>query len=261
MDRYVNLQNAANPNRPIAKFTFDRLRDVPLRGLQIRGGIQGQFPARDAVILAVLALFILSLACFNYVNIAISSAGRRLKEIGIRKVVGSTKLQIVGQFLGENLLLCWFALVVGITLCELFLVPAINEIGLPVSLNFLENVRLWIFFSGLLMFTGLVAGAYPAFFMSTFQPARIFQGSHKLGGNKRFTSLLLTIQYIISFILIATGVAVTQNAEWQRNRDWGYDQTQIIVLPFPDNHRYSAYKDAIQGHINIQQTAGSLDHI
>lgn len=76
MDRYVNLQNAANPNRPIAKFTFDRLRDVPLRGLQIRGGIQGRFPARDDVILAVLALFILSLACFNYVNIAISSAGR-----------------------------------------------------------------------------------------------------------------------------------------------------------------------------------------
>ncbi len=261
MDRYVNLQNASKPNRPIAGLRFDLLRDVPLKGLHIRGGIQGRFPERDAVVLTVLALFILSLACFNYVNIAISSAGRRLKEIGIRKAVGSNKLQMVGQFLGENLLICAIALVVGVTLCESFLVPAINGVGLPVSLNFSGNLRLWIFFAGLLMVTGLVAGTYPAFFMSAFQPARIFRGSYKVGRKKRFTSFLLTIQYVISFILIATGVAVSQNAEWERNRDWGYNQKQTIVIPFADNQRYSVYKNAIREHADIQQMAGSLDHI
>ena len=116
-------------------------------------------------------LFLLSLSCFNFMNIATVSATRRLKEIGIRKVVGSNKFHLIKQILGENLLLCLIALVIGVALGELFFVPGFNNLYgvFNLEIDLFSNARLWGFLIAILIVTGIGAGAYPAFYISSFQ--------------------------------------------------------------------------------------------
>jgi len=184
MERYVKAQNAANIDRPIAAFTFDPLLNIAFNAHRVRQSISGASTPAERVLLLVLGALILALACFNFMNIALAAAGARLNEIGIRKVIGGVKRQLVIQFLSENLLVTFLALAVAIALAEIFFVPAFNALFsnvLELEFEPWSNARLGVFFLATVIVVGIGAGAYPAFYISAFQPVAILRGKQKLG--------------------------------------------------------------------------------
>ena len=140
----------------------------------------GLFPGlHPAAVIAplIMALMVLLIACFNFANTAISSAGKRLMEIGIRKMAGGVRRQLLVQFLIENYIICFLALLVGI-MGATFLVPAYGSLWeyMTIKLSFSEHWSFWIFLVALLLLTGFLAGIYPALYISSFRPLLIFQG-------------------------------------------------------------------------------------
>lgn len=266
MDKYIQLQNSVNAEWPVAALPFDNLLDLSMKSYQIRRDISDGSTPHARYILSLVGTFLLLLACFNYMNIAVASAARRLKEIGIRKVVGSRKFQLVNQFLGENILTCFLALILGVVLAKFFFLPGFNHILLDpgenqLTLNVAENIWIWVFFAGLLMFTGLVAGAYPAFYISKFQPVSIFRGTQKFGGRNLLTRALLTFQFVISFLLISASIIFAQNAAYQASLDWGYNQEEVVVVPLNGKSQYAQFRNEVMKYPHIMEMAGSQNHI
>ena len=262
-DRYVQLQNAADPDRPILKFVFDPLPDMALNSYKVQGDISGASAPSERLALLFIGLFILSIACFNYVNIAVASAAKRIKEVGIRKVVGSTKSQLTVQFIGENMLLCFFALIVSALLAQFFFVPAFNGLFsvIDLPLDFLGNVNVWLFYLVILIVLGVGTGAYPALYISAFQPAHILKGTYRIRGRNIFAYAFLTFQFILSFTLVMAGIVFSQNAAYQQGRDWGYNQKQTIVVSLDGGTQFSTYQNEIGRHANVLTTAGARHHL
>jgi len=262
MDKYLSIQNESDPDWKTEQFIFDPLLDIAKNQHKVRKSISVGLRPVENILFNLLGLFLVLLACFNYVNIAISSASRRLKEIGIRKVLGSNKLGIIQQFLGENILLCLIALIIGAGLTQTVFLPAFYKYtGIPPLGNVFTNMHLWIFLPLLLVFVGLSAGVYPAFYISAFQPATIFRGKQKLSGKKLFTRVLITFQFVVTFLLLILTIVVGQNAKYQRSLDWGYNQNQIVVVPLNSTEQFNQIKNEIRENPKILDIAGARQHI
>ena len=263
MASFVGLQQTAHPDRPIARFVLDPLKQVPTRGFVLRESPLAMIHPVTAWFCGIMALMILAISCFNYVNFAIVAGTRRAKEIGIRKVLGSYRWQLVAQFLGENLVLGFFALVLGVVLAATVFIPGLNGMidGVGFELNFAENIDLWIFLALVLSVTALGAGLYPALYVSSFQPAKVLKGIQTIKGKNRLTRVLLTFQFVVSFVLLAFAIATIQNANHQRSRDWGYHQQQTLIIPVADASQYAALKNELAHYPPILKQAGTVDHI
>lgn len=265
LQQYVAVQNAADQQQIVEAFGLTNIRDISTRSFDVRDSIAGGSHPAGTLAMVLIGGFILLLACFNYVNIAIGAATRRLKEIGVRKVMGSTKGQLVRQFLTENLIVCVFALLGGMALAEWVLVPGLGEItDAPYRLTmsiFFADPMLWGFFGVVLLITGVGAGLYPAFYISAFQPIAIFKGKQRLGGRTRFTNALLSFQFVLSFITLAMGIVVAQNGAYQASRDWGYNQDQTLVLPINNPEQYAPLMQDLQQHSGVTRIAGATHHV
>ena len=187
---------------------------------------------RYVYIFSAIALFMLLIACINFMNLSTASASKRAREIGIRKVLGSLKMELVRQFLIESILLTAIALVLAIVFVNLAL-PFFNSFsGKDLSLQFTSNP--WIL-PGLLLFViiiGIFAGSYPAFFLSSFKPVTVLKG--KFSSGKKTLGLrsgLVVFQFFISIVLIAGTTIVYRQLTYIQNVKLGYDKNQVIVLP------------------------------
>lgn len=263
LQSYKQLSNQANPDWQIEGFYLMPLRRLALDSRELRGDpFQSAMPASSIVGPSVVALLILLLACFNYVNTAIASSAPRLKEIGIRKVVGGVRKQLIVQFLGENLVLCMFALFLGLVLAEIF-VPAYDSLWPMVTLkmNYSDDPGLLIFLVLLLGITAVAAGAYPAFYISRFKPVAILRGKQKLGGTNSLIRVLLTIQLALSMSGIILGLVFKNNAEYIRTADLGFAKEQVIIIPVNNDRTYTAMKNEIASHPDIVSIAGSQSQI
>jgi putative ABC transport system permease protein len=179
-------------------------------------------------IFGAIALFMLLVACINFINLSTAGASRRAKEVGIRKVAGSGKFQLIGQFLSESILIAMFALMIGFVLVRLAL-PAFNEISGKHLLFNTKPVAAFIL-TGLLV--GIIAGIYPAFYLSSFQPIAVLKG--KLTAEHRSFGLrrgLVVFQFFISVTLIIGTLVVFQQMKFIQNIKLGYDKEQLITLP------------------------------
>lgn len=259
MQSYTETANNTNPDWQIEGFYLDPLPELAFNLHEIRGSIlrPGMHPA--AIISPSLtALFVLLLACFNFVNTAIASASRRLKEIGIRKVVGGIRWQLIKQFMGENLLLCFIALLLGMVLAEIF-VPFYDSLwpDWSISMTYVENIVLIIFLSVLLVFTAIASGAYPAFYVSAFSPVKILKGRQQIGGTNKLINVLLTFQFALSMAAIICGIIFSQNAEYIKTLDMGYDREQIIVVPVRGEKNLTILKNEIQTHPDVSSIGAS----
>ncbi|HEY8660338.1 MAG TPA: FtsX-like permease family protein [Hanamia sp.] len=187
---------------------------------------------RYVYIFSAIALFMLLIACINFMNLSTAGASKRAREIGIRKVLGSLKMELVRQFLIESILLTAIALVLAIVFVNLAL-PFFNSFsGKDLSLQFTSNP--WIL-PGLLLFViiiGIFAGSYPAFFLSSFKPVTVLKG--KFSSGKKTLGLrsgLVVFQFFISIVLIAGTTIVYRQLAYIQNVKLGYDKNQVIVLP------------------------------
>ena len=175
-----------------------------------------------------IAIFMLIVACINFINLSTASASKRAKEVGIRKVSGSARFQLISQFLSESVCITLIALIVAFVLIKLAL-PAFNEIS-GKHLNFNTKPALAFIVLGLLV--GLVAGLYPAFYLSSFKPIAVLKG--KLTANHKsfgLRSSLVVFQFFISVGLIIGTIVVYQQMKFIQNQKLGYDKEQLLIIP------------------------------
>ena len=259
LQQYVPVANDANENWQINGFYLLPFLDLANQSRDLRGEpFMNTMPPVSIIAPSVTALLVLLLACFNFVNTAIAFSARRLKEIGVRKVLGGLRRQLIAQFIGENLILCTIALLAGIGLSYIF-VPYYDSLwpAVSLSINFSENPELLLFLGGLLFITGIAAGAYPALYVSRFKPVHIFQGRQQLGGTNPLIRVLLTFQFALSMAAIIGGIIMQKNADYIDNFDLGFDKTQVIAVQIRNGQEYELMKNAIENHPDILQVAGS----
>ncbi len=262
-DKYAQIHNNLRNDWQIASFYLESVADMAHNAEDTRGSYLMVSVPKPAVIApGIMSMLLLLLACFNFMNTSIAISSRRLKEIGVRKVMGGKRSQIITQFLAENILLCMMALIVALVLSS-FLVPAYSAMWdfIDLELNYAENAPLIGFLVLLLFGTGFLAGAYPAFYISTFSATGIFRGRIKFGGSNLFTKVLLTFQYSISLLAIISGIAFVQNAKYQENFDLGFEHTEIIVMPIQKGINYAALRDVFQQNPKIELVSGTFNHL
>ncbi|MEM1127402.1 MAG: ABC transporter permease [Bacteroidota bacterium] len=260
-DRYLALQQAANPDWPIQAFGFDRFTDPSPDAQHVRGRVAEAAHPALSILFIVLALFMLALSCFNYINIALGAATHRLKEIGVRKVMGGHKRQLVLQFLTENVLLCLLALALGVLIAKALLVPVFNAlfvIQLDVAFG---RVGLWAFLVGLLLAVAIISGAYPALYVASFRPVSILRGPSQLGRTTWLTRSFLTFQFVLAFVTVMLGVALFLNNRYLVQQDWGYDPGQTLVVELQASSQFAPLRDAVSQHPDVRRVAGAEDHI
>jgi putative ABC transport system permease protein len=261
MQPYIKLQNAADKaNMPVKSFVFQNLNDIG-KG-KVRNSIAGEPPMAPIIVLSAISIFLLLLACFNSNNISLASVGKRLKEIGIRKVIGGNKTQLVFQFLTENVLVSLASVMVAIAITGSLLLPAFEEIsGVGLKMDFTTRLDLWIYMFGMFFFVGVCSGLYPAFYISSFQPIAILRDKLQFGGKNKFMQTLLTIQFIIAFITIITSVGLTLNHSELRKRDWGYKKDNLLTLRVENSAQYNLMKKVASEQPTISQVSGAEKHV
>jgi len=182
-------------------------------------------------IFSSVAFFMLLIACINYMNLTTARSARRAKEIGIRKVTGSSKKQLVAQFLGESLMTSLLAVLFSILLV-LLLLPMFNGIsGKSFTMGNLVEPSNLLLLGGIILFTGLVAGSYPAFYLSAFKPVGILKGAlSKASGNIGLRRTLVVLQFSISMVMLICTWVVYSQLTYLRKKDLGFDKNQVMTV-------------------------------
>ncbi|MCF0065803.1 permease prefix domain 2-containing transporter [Dyadobacter chenwenxiniae] len=177
-----------------------------------------------------VGLFILAIACINFMNLSTARSVKRAKEVGLRKVVGSSKISLASQFLGESLLFTFLAMLVAVAVV-LLLLPSFNtltgkDIQVPIA-----KPSFWIFLLALLVVTGLVAGSYPALYLSSLEPVRILKGVVRFTrGSLWFRQGLTVFQFTMSIVLLIATIVISGQTRFVQNKHLGYDRDNLVYI-------------------------------
>src|SRR5450432_1276284 len=201
---------------------------------------------------AVIAGFILLIACINFMNLSTARSEKRAKEVGIRKVAGALKSSLIAQFIGESILLSAIAFVFAIIVVKLSLSGFNQLVGKELFINF-GNPLYWLFAIGFIIFTGILAGSYPAFYLSSFTPVKVLKGSFKKM-NALITprKVLVVLQFTFAIILIISTIIVEHQIQYAQNRDSGYNRNNLVytfMQGAADKHYLSIKNDLIKNGI------------
>jgi putative ABC transport system permease protein len=211
-------------------FHLQRLTDIHLHS-DFQGDLSAPGDVKYVYIFGAIAVFMLLIACINFMNLSTAGASKRSREVGIRKVLGSMKEELVWQFLRESVLIAFIALMLSILLIYLAL-PLFNELtGQNLTLSFAGHPLL---VSGLLLFVlmvGLLAGCYPAFYLSSFKPVAVLKGKFVSGkGSIGLRSGLVVFQFLISIILIVSTLVVYNQLSYIQHKNLGYNKDQVLIV-------------------------------
>jgi len=258
-DKYLQLQHDSNPEWEVRTFEPMPLADLSTNGYRIVGGIAGGGHPAGRIALGVIAAFLLGMACFNFMNISVVGASRRLKEIALRKVMGSVKKEIIYQFMVENLLQCFFALIVGTLLAYFLLVPYFDYMIPEIELKFrtADPRSLFLFLVGLLTIVGLISGAYPSFYISRFDAITIFKGKERFGAKNLFSKIMLGIQFFLAVMTIVGCFIMTEQSIYLGDKSWGYDPSNTMSVYVNSDAQYDLLKNEVSSHPSLETFAGS----
>lgn len=234
------LQPFVDRNFPIEAGSSVREREMflePITDIHLFSKANGGFKAGGDItyvyLFSAIGLFILLLGCINFTNLATARSLRRAREVGVRKVLGARKNQLIRQFLGESLFQTGLAFILAIALTE-FLLPVVSRmLDRDLELQYLENAWLILLIPALLLIVSLLAGGYPAFFLSGFRPAIALRGtlsSNPAGAVLR--RVLVVFQFAVSIGLMIATVLVFQQLNFVRHKNLGFDKEQVVVLPY-----------------------------
>ncbi len=238
---------------------------TPLKEIHLRSGFSENVTPSGSItylyILASIALFTLLIACINFMNLSTARSSKRSAEVGIRKVLGAQKNSLVRQFLGESLFMSFIAFVFAYII-TLLLLPAFNSIsGKNLSLSITQNTFIVAGFFILSIIAGLLAGSYPAFYLSSFIPVKVLKGrfSNSLGAISLRKGLVI-FQFIISVVLIIASVVITSQMRYLRSKDLGFDKERQIVIPLRSEAAksiYTSFKNELRGIQQVQNVGAS----
>lgn len=226
------MQDIYKKNEAVLKVAFilQPLSEVHLYS-NFLADMPGHGKAQNVYIFMVVAVFILVVACLNFMNLATARAARRAKEVGLRKVVGAIRPHLMGQFLAESLVVALLALILALLIIYLVL-PRFNMLGgKELSLDF-TNVRIIMGLLGITVVTGLLAGSYPALYLSGFVPAAVLKGNFAAGGSGRlFRNTMVVIQFAVSISLIVGTAIVYRQLKYIQQLNLGYDKENLLYMP------------------------------
>jgi putative ABC transport system permease protein len=205
-------------------------------------------------IFSTIAIFILLIACINFMNLSTARGSTRAKEVGMRKVVGAQRQHVIKQFYGESLLLSLISLLIAIALVYLFL-PGFNNLAQKsMKLDLSRNLPILLGLLGLTLFTGIVSGSYPALFLSAFRPANIIKGSHFTRSSKPLLRKILVVtQFTIAIVLIIGTIVTAKQLNYIRNKELGFNRQHVIVLPMNPAlwESYESFKNEALNHHSV----------
>jgi putative ABC transport system permease protein len=254
--------NAVNPEYTATRFVFDNLSH-PNDGAfdVINRPAEASHPA-VTLMYTLVAVLMMALSCFNYVNIALGSVVHRLREIGVRKSLGGNKRQIIVQFMTENLLLCFLAFIAGLVLAQVVFIPVQNQIMVIQSDAFWKDIHsVWGFLVGLLAFTAVVSGAYPALYVSRFNATAIFSGKQQFGEKSVLRRTMLGTQFVLAYVAVIVSVVFFVAGREFRKMPWGYDAGHTLVVPLHDSTQFSMLKNEILKTPGVEVVAGAAGHV
>ena len=208
-----------------------------------------------------LALFILLIACINFMNLSTAKATKRAAEIGIRKTMGAFRSSLIGQLMGEAMIIVMLSILISIVIVQLAL-PLFNQLtDKTISFNSANTPYFIAMLVIIALFTGLVAGSYPAFYLSSFQPAQVLKGKIKLGNSAgRLRQALVVFQFVIAIVLVCGIFIISRQLNYVIEKDLGFDSHAKIVLPIRTeeaHNQYAALKRQLQNNSNIDVVSGS----
>jgi putative ABC transport system permease protein len=210
-----------------------------------------------------LAILVLLIACLNFMNLSTARSFHRVKEIGLRKVLGAKRLQLVKQFLGEALIVTAIALVFSLLLFELFF-PSLNRfLETKLVVDYYHNLNFYLILIGIIVFVGLVAGLYPALFLSRYKPVDSLKGGFNYGsGSSVFRKSLVVIQFMISIFLIIGTFIVYNQLHFMRETDLGFNKENVVLISFHGSaqdmdNKYLALKNEFSKNSQVISVAGA----
>jgi putative ABC transport system permease protein len=227
-----------------ASFILLPLTDIHLAPPSMGEMMPGRGNAQYVTIFFIIAILILVVACINFMNLATARSARRAKEIGLRKVSGALRGQLILQFLSESVFISFLALLIAVVLVRLFL-PVFNGLADRKLAIDISNARLWLSLLGIALVTGLVAGSYPALFLSRFNPVKVLKGNVKsMGGNLLFRNALVVVQFMVSIVLMIGTVIIYRQLTFLKERDPGFEKANLLYVPMKGDmwNRQAAFK-------------------
>jgi len=260
---YLLLRKDANPslvNKKITKF-LDNYNKEQSKSFRIELGMQraadvylhGSFKNGKIVggrieyvrLFSIVAVFILLIACINFMNLTTARSVNRAKEIGIRKVVGAVRPALVRQFISEAVLLAFFSMILAMVMVILLL-PAFNQLtGKHISFPY-GSSSFWLWMAGLTLLTGAFAGSYPALFLSAFKPIRVLKGTLKFSaGAAWFRKGLVVFQFVLSIVLIIGTIVVASQVNYIQTINLGFDRENLVYIPLEGDltGKYKTFKE------------------
>src|ERR1035438_7360498 len=263
LKRYLPLEQTASKDLKLTSFVMEPFSKVANHTMIIENNVLAEMPPDSETYgTLILGILILLSSCLNFANTSVELSNQRLKEIGMRKVMGGSQRQIMLQ----QLLQCACIVMVSIGLSVVinnFWLPTFNTMFtfVNVSAHYFTDYILVAFLAVIFVAVTLLAGAYPAFYISRFNAAKIFRGSIKFGGSNLFSRILLGLQIVISFITVIAGVAFARNSEFQRTYDYGFAIENIIGLELQNKFAYISVRDELSKISGIDKMAGTKDQI
>jgi ABC-type antimicrobial peptide transport system permease subunit len=263
---YVQLQEGVSYkdfNKKIVKFiesrmtTFTYSEDLflqPLTKIHLHSDFRGDRSRLGNIthvyILSIIAIFILLIACINFMNLSTARAANRVKEIGIRKVVGAHRTHLIAQFYGESIFLSVVALLIALALAILLL-PYFNTLsGKELSLDLTGNWQVILGIGLITFFTGIIAGSYPAFFLSAFKPIRVLGGSSRSGAKSvMLRKILVVLQFALSVLLIISTAIVHGQLQYIKNKDLGYEKDNVLMIPRISGKKLEKSHDTLKNEL------------
>lgn len=256
---YVQLNDHADPDKisakikniptPHIKYSQEELLLLPMDKWRLYSEFENGKVAGGRIrmvwLIGVIGISVLLLACINFMNLSTARSEKRSREVGIRKAIGSLRRQLIGQFFSESLIVAFLALVLAILLVQLSL-PFFNGLSDKVMSIPWGSPLFWLLILGFTVFTGLISGSYPAFYLSGFEPVKVLKGTFRAG---RFASLprkvLVVVQFTVSIALIIGTIIVYRQIQHAQNRPVGYTREGLITVDMntPD----------LQGHYNAMR--------
>ncbi len=228
-------------------------------------GLASRRSPTDLYVLFGIGLAILLIACFNFTTLSLGRSSTRFREVGMRKVLGAGRLQLIRQFFLEALMMSGLALLLGLLLTQALL-PTFNSlVGKSLTLGLLEDGRSLVLLLGLMLFISVVGGGYPALVLSRFRPVEVFKGRLKIGGKNRFTKSLVVIQFTLSIGLVIVTLYAAAQLRFIRTMDLGFETEQVVVVPTraratnaeQGEQLLRFFETELAGHPGIVQVAGA----
>ncbi len=261
LDKYVNFKGMPGnlKTHQVTTLTLQKLTDIHLTS-HLDDEIEENGSATRVYIFSAIALFILLIACINYMNLSTARSTLRAKEIGIRKVVGAQRKEIIAQFLSESVLITYVSLLMAFGLTMLLL-PAVDRMSnLQLNINTLLHWQVLLPVILLPFVIGLISGIYPALFMSSFIPVKVLKGILKVNTNAfSFRKILVVLQFSISIVLIVATIVVFRQLQYIQDKDLGFSKDHILTMKYDGSlgNKYEAFRTDLLKNEGVKQLGRS----